>query len=95
MKVTVREISISSKPECTFYLKLEWARDLGAGFVIQLCDGLSAWSGEGIILPISHQLPQHNFVPHIKHIILCVVISVRGGCEQGGPGDGDGEREVC
>ncbi|XP_036451692.1 DNA repair protein XRCC4 isoform X1 [Colossoma macropomum] len=46
MKVTVRQIPIVSKPECTFYLKLEWAKDLGAGFVVLLCDGISAWSGE-------------------------------------------------
>lgn len=65
MKVAVREISIASKPECTFYLKLEWAKDLGAGFVLQLCDGFSAWSGEGIILLISYQ-PPHDFLPHIK-----------------------------
>lgn len=49
MKVTVCEISVASKPECAFYLKLEWAKDLGAGFVVQLCDGVSAWSGEGIL----------------------------------------------
>ncbi|XP_072514739.1 DNA repair protein XRCC4 isoform X2 [Salminus brasiliensis] len=46
MKVTVRQIAIDSKPESTFFLKLEWARDLGAGFVAVLCDGVSAWSGE-------------------------------------------------
>ncbi|XP_037403199.1 DNA repair protein XRCC4 isoform X3 [Pygocentrus nattereri] len=46
MKVTVRQISVVSKPECTFYLKLEWAKDMGAGFVVLLCDGISAWSGE-------------------------------------------------
>ncbi|XP_026887014.2 DNA repair protein XRCC4 isoform X1 [Electrophorus electricus] len=46
MKVTVRQISTASKRECTFYLKLEWTKDLGAGFVVVLCDGISAWSGE-------------------------------------------------
>ncbi|XP_076842700.1 DNA repair protein XRCC4 [Brachyhypopomus gauderio] len=46
MKVTVRQISISSKHDCTFYLKLEWTEDLGSGFVVVLCDGISAWSGE-------------------------------------------------
>ncbi|XP_022520313.2 DNA repair protein XRCC4 isoform X1 [Astyanax mexicanus] len=46
MKVTVRQISVDSKPESRLFLKLEWDRDLGAGFVVVLCDGVSAWSGE-------------------------------------------------
>ncbi|ROL54097.1 DNA repair protein XRCC4 [Anabarilius grahami] len=29
-----------------FFLKLEWAKDLGSGFIILLSDGVSAWSGE-------------------------------------------------
>lgn len=49
MKVSVRGISISSRPECRFFLKVEWAEDLGAGFVVMLCDGVSAWTGEGML----------------------------------------------
>ncbi|XP_062870674.1 DNA repair protein XRCC4 [Trichomycterus rosablanca] len=45
-KTTVHQISIVSKPESTFYLKLEWTKDIGAGFVVLLCDGIFAWSGE-------------------------------------------------
>lgn len=44
---SVRQISIASEPHRTFFLKLEWAEDLGSGFVILLSDGISAWSGEG------------------------------------------------
>lgn len=43
---SVRQISISSEPQRCFFLKLEWAEDLGSGFVIFLSDGESAWSGE-------------------------------------------------
>ncbi|XP_016302714.1 DNA repair protein XRCC4-like isoform X1 [Sinocyclocheilus anshuiensis] len=43
---SVRQISIASEPHRTFFLKLEWAEDLGSGFVILLSDGISAWSGE-------------------------------------------------
>ncbi|XP_059394765.1 DNA repair protein XRCC4-like [Carassius carassius] len=43
---SVRQISIASQPHRTFFLKLEWAKDLGSGFVILLSDGFSAWSGE-------------------------------------------------
>uniref|UniRef100_A0A672MG19 X-ray repair complementing defective repair in Chinese hamster cells 4 n=1 Tax=Sinocyclocheilus grahami TaxID=75366 RepID=A0A672MG19_SINGR len=39
-------ISIASEPHRTFFLKLEWAENLGSGFVILLSDGISAWSGE-------------------------------------------------
>lgn len=43
---SVRKISIASEPDREFFLKLEWAEDLGSGFVILLSDGVSAWSGE-------------------------------------------------
>lgn len=43
---SVRQISISSEPHRIFFLKLEWAEDLGSGFIILLSDGVSAWSGE-------------------------------------------------
>ncbi|XP_067289213.1 DNA repair protein XRCC4 isoform X2 [Pseudorasbora parva] len=43
---SVRQISISSEPHRTIFLKLEWAKDLGSGFIILLSDGVSAWSGE-------------------------------------------------
>ncbi|KAI2660298.1 DNA repair protein XRCC4 [Labeo rohita] len=43
---SVRQISIASEPDRTFFLKLDWAGDLGSGFVILLSDGISAWSGE-------------------------------------------------
>ncbi|XP_016149913.1 DNA repair protein XRCC4 [Sinocyclocheilus grahami] len=43
---SIRQISIASEPHRTFFLKLEWAKDLGSGFVILLSDGVSAWSGE-------------------------------------------------
>ncbi|XP_051973872.1 DNA repair protein XRCC4-like isoform X2 [Xyrauchen texanus] len=43
---SIRQIYITSEPHRTFFLKLEWAEDLGSGFVILLSDGISAWSGE-------------------------------------------------
>ncbi|XP_028829796.1 DNA repair protein XRCC4 isoform X2 [Denticeps clupeoides] len=46
MDVSVRQISIASEPKCGFFLKIEWKKDLGAGFVTVLCDGSSAWTGE-------------------------------------------------
>ncbi|XP_026799533.3 DNA repair protein XRCC4 isoform X3 [Pangasianodon hypophthalmus] len=74
MKVTVREISIASKPECTFYLKLEWAKDLGAGFVVLLCDGVSAWSGEVSEEDVSREaqemeMPRERYVRDLQLIL--------------------------
>ncbi|XP_048875230.1 DNA repair protein XRCC4 isoform X1 [Brienomyrus brachyistius] len=46
MSTSVRKISIASEPDQPFFLRLDWADDLGAGFVVVLCDGTFAWSGE-------------------------------------------------
>ncbi|XP_062409835.1 DNA repair protein XRCC4 isoform X2 [Sardina pilchardus] len=46
MEVSLRQITVASEPERTFFLKVEWREDFGAGFVILLCDGTSAWTGE-------------------------------------------------
>lgn len=48
MEVSLRQITVASEPERTFFLKVEWKEDFGAGFVVLLCDGSSAWTGEGI-----------------------------------------------
>ncbi|KAJ8286709.1 hypothetical protein GJAV_G00042350 [Gymnothorax javanicus] len=46
MSVSVRKINIPSKPGQTFFLKVEWEEDLGTGFTVILCDGISAWDGQ-------------------------------------------------
>lgn len=43
---SVCQISITSEPHRSFFLKVEWVEDLGSGFIVLLSDGLSAWSGE-------------------------------------------------
>ncbi|KAK3521810.1 hypothetical protein QTP70_018546 [Hemibagrus guttatus] len=74
MKVSVCEISIASKPDCTFYLKLEWDKDLGAGFVVVLCDGVSAWSGEVSEDDVSREaqemeIPRERYVNDLQLIL--------------------------
>ncbi|KAI5624344.1 DNA repair protein XRCC4, partial [Silurus asotus] len=71
---TVREISIASTPEITFYLKLEWTKNLGAGFVVLLCNGVSAWSGEVSEEDVSREaqemeMPKEKYVNDL-HLIL-------------------------
>ncbi|XP_018600575.1 DNA repair protein XRCC4 isoform X2 [Scleropages formosus] len=46
MSVSVCQIRVTSEPQRTFFLKLDSGDDLGAGFVLVLCDGVSAWGGE-------------------------------------------------
>ncbi|XP_064152554.1 DNA repair protein XRCC4-like isoform X2 [Anguilla rostrata] len=46
MSVSVTQISVSSESGGTFFLKVDWVEDLGAGFTVALCDGESAWMGE-------------------------------------------------
>ncbi|KAI7792972.1 DNA repair protein XRCC4, partial [Triplophysa rosa] len=43
---SVRQISITSEAHRSFFLKVEWAEDLGSGFIVLLSDGVCAWSGE-------------------------------------------------
>ncbi|KAJ8339574.1 hypothetical protein SKAU_G00363600 [Synaphobranchus kaupii] len=59
MSVSVREISVSSKPGRTFFLKVHWTEGLGAGFTVVLCDGVSAWDGkvsEGDVIRESEEM---------------------------------------
>lgn len=47
MPVTVRRVSVSSEPETSYFLRVDWkGRDLGSGFQVMLTDGQSAWNGE-------------------------------------------------
>ncbi|KAF5887072.1 DNA repair protein XRCC4 isoform X1, partial [Clarias magur] len=77
MKVTVRKISVASEPDCTYYLRLEWAEDLGAGFVVLLCDGVSAWSGEVLEEDVTREaqemeMPRERYVNDLQLILTGV-----------------------
>lgn len=48
MNVSVRELRLSSEPDSSYFLRLDWkGRGLGSGFRLLLTDGQSAWRGDG------------------------------------------------
>ncbi|KAI3361875.1 hypothetical protein L3Q82_002209 [Scortum barcoo] len=47
MQTSVREVHISSEPDSSYFLRVDWSgRGLGSGFQLLLTDGEDAWRGD-------------------------------------------------
>ncbi|XP_068430528.1 DNA repair protein XRCC4 [Clinocottus analis] len=56
MSVSVRGVRVSSEPDSSYFLRVDWSgRGLGSGFQLLLTDGQSAWRGDVSEVKVSEE----------------------------------------
>jgi len=51
MGVSVRGVRVSSQPDSSYFLRVDWSgRGLASGFQLLLTDGQNAWRGDGNLM---------------------------------------------
>ncbi|KAG7481245.1 hypothetical protein MATL_G00065110 [Megalops atlanticus] len=82
MSVSVRQIKVPSEPHATYFLKVDWLEDLGAGFTVALCDGESAWIGEVSEEDVAREIQELEM--RRERYVEELQLALTGGGQQGG-----------